>query len=217
MLLGRGIGSSATPPPPSGNLKAPGEPVSGQIGGLVNLTEGEKERLLNLAKAAVKARLTGDDTTEKEMPDMPVLKEKRGAFVTLKKKGQLRGCIGYIQAVKPLDQTIDEMARAAAFSDPRFPPVTKDELPHLSFEISVLTPLKEIENVDEIQVGVHGIYIVKGFHSGLLLPQVATEYGWDRKTFLEHTCYKAGLPSRAWQDKDTKIYIFSADIFCDSE
>jgi len=183
----------------------------------VNLTEGEKEHLLNLAKAAVKARLTGDDTMEKEMPGMPVLKEKRGAFVTLKKKGQLRGCIGYIQAVKPLGQTVDEMARAAAFNDPRFPPVTKDELPHLSFEISVLTPLKEIEHVDEIKVGVHGIYIVKGFHSGLLLPQVATEYGWDRKTFLEHTCYKAGLSPQAWQDQDTRIYIFSADIFCDSE
>jgi AmmeMemoRadiSam system protein A len=183
----------------------------------VNLTESEKEHLLNIAKTAVKTRLAGNDTREKKTPDMLVLKEKRGAFVTLKKRGQLRGCIGYIQAVKPLGQTIDEMAQAAAFSDPRFPSVTEEELPFLSFEISVLTPLKEIENVDEIEVGVHGIYIVKGFHSGLLLPQVATEYGWDRKTFLEHTCYKAGLSPRAWQDKDAKIYIFSADIFCDSE
>lgn len=170
-----------------------------------------------MAKEAVKTRLSGDDVSERTMPDVPVLKEKRGAFVTLKKKGQLRGCIGYIHALKPLGQTIYEMARAAAFGDPRFPPVTKEELPNLSFEISVLTPLKEIKDIEEIKVGVHGLYIIKGSHAGLLLPQVATEYGWDRHTFLEHTCYKAGLAPQAWQDKDAKIYIFSADIFCDSE
>jgi uncharacterized protein len=183
----------------------------------VKLTESEKEHLLNMAKAAVKMRLGGDDLPEFATDDIPVLKEKRGAFVTLKKKGQLRGCIGYIHALKPLGQTIDEMARAAAFSDPRFPPVTPDELPDLSFEISVLTPLKKIEDIEEIKVGIHGLYIVLGGRSGLLLPQVATEYGWDRKTFLEHTCYKAGLSPQAWQDKDAKIYIFSADIFHDSK
>ena len=105
------------------------------------------------------------------------------------------------------------MAVAAAFEDPRFSPVTADELKELDVEISVLTPFRKIENIEEIQVGVHGLYMKKGFYSGLLLPQVATEYHWDRKTFLEQTCRKAGLPSTAWQDKDIEIYIFSADIF----
>jgi AmmeMemoRadiSam system protein A len=97
--------------------------------------------------------------------------------------------------------------------DPRFSPVKEKELPELEIEISVLTPLKKITDVNEIQVGKHGIIIKKGMWSGLLLPQVATEYGWNRMTFLEHTCQKAGLPSNAWKEKDTEIYIFSADIF----
>ena len=105
------------------------------------------------------------------------------------------------------------MAEAAAFRDPRFGPVRESELSELEFEISVLTPLKKIKDVNEIQVGKHGIYLKRGWYSGLLLPQVATEYGWDRQTFLEHTCQKAGLPSNAWKEKDTEIYIFSADIF----
>ena len=145
--------------------------------------------------------------------DAPVLKENRGAFVTITKNGQLRGCIGYIEGRGPLHKTIEEMAEAAAFRDPRFRPVTEKELPDLEFEISVLTPLRRLTDVNEIEVGKHGIYIKKGWNSGLLLPQVATEYGWDRQTFLEHTCQKAGLPSNAWKDKNAEIYIFSADIF----
>jgi AmmeMemoRadiSam system protein A len=141
------------------------------------------------------------------------LKENRGAFVTLQKRGQLRGCIGYIEGHGPLHNTIKEMAEAAAFRDPRFSPVKEKELPELDIEISVLTPLKRIKDVNEIQVGTHGIYIKKGWSSGLLLPQVATEYGWDRQTFLEHTCQKAGLPPAGWKEKDAEIYIFSADIF----
>jgi hypothetical protein len=143
----------------------------------------------------------------------PTLKELRGAFVTLHKHGQLRGCIGHIVAHFPLAETISRMATAAAFEDPRFPPVTAEELKDLEIEISVLTPFQKISNVEEIQVGVHGIYMKKGFHSGLLLPQVATEYKWDRKTFLEQTCRKAGLPGDAWKAQDMEIYVFSADIF----
>jgi len=105
------------------------------------------------------------------------------------------------------------MAAAAAFQDPRFPPVTKKELKDLDIEISVLTPFEQITDVNKIEVGKHGIYMERGFYSGLLLPQVATEYGWGRETFLEHTCRKAGLPPDAWKDKETRIYIFSADIF----
>jgi AmmeMemoRadiSam system protein A len=109
------------------------------------------------------------------------------------------------------------MAMSAAFNDPRFSPLGREELKDLSIEISVLTPLKEIKDINEIEVGVHGIYIVKDFHSGLLLPQVATQYKWNRLTFLRETCHKAGLPSNAWADEDTRIHIFSADIFGEDE
>ena len=105
------------------------------------------------------------------------------------------------------------MAIAAAFQDPRFEPVRLDEIEELDIEISVLTPMKKIENIQEIEVGKHGLYMVNNTYHGLLLPQVATNYGWNKKTFLEHTCMKAGLPQDAWTDKNTEIYIFSADIF----
>jgi len=105
------------------------------------------------------------------------------------------------------------MAQAAAFNDPRFPPVREDELKSLDIEISALTPLKQIHDVGEIEVGRHGIYIVKGLRSGLLLPQVASEYKWDRTTFLEETCRKAGLRDDAWKDPDAQIFIFSAQVF----
>jgi AmmeMemoRadiSam system protein A len=141
------------------------------------------------------------------------LKEKRGAFVTIEKHGRLRGCIGYIQAVKPLHITIQEMAQAAALKDRRFPPVTPGELDDLELEISVLTPLKRIKDINEIEVGKHGIYIKSGYYSGLLLPQVATDYGWDRLTFLKQTCQKAGTDGDCWKKKETEIYVFSADIF----
>jgi hypothetical protein len=140
------------------------------------------------------------------------MKKKMGAFVTIKKHGQLRGCIGYIEAIKPLYTTVTEMAKAAAFDDPRFPPLRKQEMKDLTIEVSVLTPLREIQDTTNITVGRHGIYIVKGFHAGLLLPQVAIEHNWDRITFLEETCRKAGLPVSAWKDKGTKIYVFSAEI-----
>ncbi len=105
------------------------------------------------------------------------------------------------------------MAAAAAFDDTRFSPLSAGELKDLDLEISVLTPLQRVEEVKEIEVGKHGLYIKKGFYAGLLLPQVATEYNWDRVTFLEETCRKAGLPKNAWKEKGTEIYMFSADIF----
>ena len=107
------------------------------------------------------------------------------------------------------------MAVAAAFHDPRFPSLRAEEIQQLTFEISVLSPLKRIADVNDIEVGRHGLYIIRGYNSGLLLPQVATEYKWDRETFLEETCHKAGLPPDAWKDKETEIYIFSADYFGD--
>ncbi len=182
--------------------------------GKMELSDQEKKTLLEIAKRAIFAK-AGNKEMPKLTMDMPILKEKRGVFVTLKKRGHLRGCIGYIKAVKPLGDTVQEMAVAAAFHDPRFPSVKGDEIRDLSFEISVLSPLQKIKSVDEIEVGVHGLYIVRGYNSGLLLPQVAIEYGWDRETFLKETCYKAGLPPKAWKDKETEIYIFSADYFND--
>jgi AmmeMemoRadiSam system protein B/AmmeMemoRadiSam system protein A len=183
-----------------------------KVGVDLGLNEEEKKTLHHIARAVIENKARGKAVPEFKI-ESPVLKENRGAFVTIHKKGQLRGCIGYIEGHGPLHKTIEEMAEAAAFRDPRFTPVKEKELPELEFEISVLTPLKRIKDVNEIQVGKHGIYIKKGWYSGLLLPQVATEYGWDRMTFLEHTCQKAGLPPNAWKEKDTEIYIFSADIF----
>ncbi len=183
-----------------------------KVGVDLGLSEGDKKTLHQIAKAVIENKTKGKPVPEFKI-DSPVLKENRGAFVSLHKKGQLRGCIGYIEGKGPLHKTIEEMADAAAFRDPRFSPVTEKELPEIDIEISVLTPLKRIVDINEIEVGKHGIYIKKEWYSGLLLPQVATEYGWDRKTFLENTCRKAGLPSSAWKEKDVEIYIFSADIF----
>jgi AmmeMemoRadiSam system protein A len=183
-----------------------------KVGIDLGLNEEEKKTLHHIAKTVIENKVKGKPAPDFKI-ESPILEENRGAFVTLHKKGELRGCIGYIEGHGPLYKTIEEMAEAAAFRDPRFTPVKEKELPELELEISVLTPLKKIKEVNEIQVGKHGIYIKKGWFSGLLLPQVATEYGWDHLTFLEHTCQKAGLPSNAWKEKDTEIYIFSADIF----
>ena len=172
----------------------------------------EKRILHRIARRAIEDVARGKPVPEFTV-DSQALKEMKGVFVTLKKRGQLRGCIGYTKGVKPLYKIVGEMAAAAAFHDPRFNPVTEAELSDLEIEISVLTPMKRIKDVEEIEVGKHGILIERGFHSGLLLPQVATEYGWDRTTFLEHTCLKAGLSKDAWKNEDTRICTFSAEVF----
>ncbi len=175
----------------------------------------EQKELLTMAKETVERKVRGEPLPKYE-PKARTLKEERGVFVTLRKSGRLRGCIGYIRAIKPLYLAVPDMAVAASTGDPRFPPVTEEELPELDLEISVLSPLKRVEDPNQIEVGRHGIYIVKGPYSGLLLPQVATEYGWDRMTFLEETCHKAGLPSDGWKE-DAQIYTFSAQIFSEHE
>jgi AmmeMemoRadiSam system protein A len=175
-------------------------------------TKEEKISLHKLARGAIEHRLLGKPMPSRE-GESARLAEKSGAFVTLKTRGQLRGCIGYTQALRPLSETVIEMAQAAAFQDPRFPPLSRQELDTLDIEISALTPQRLIQDINEIQVGKHGLYIERGGYGGLLLPQVATEYGWDTLTFLEHTCQKAGLPKDAWKDKKTRIYVFSAEIF----
>ena len=184
----------------------------GKVGVDLGLSEEEKRTLHEIARTVIWNKASG-----KKVPAFQIkskwLKEPRGAFVSIHKGGALRGCIGNIRGIKPLYKSVETMAEAAALDDPRFPPVTEKELKDLDIEISVLTPFKQIDNINEIEVGKHGLFIEKGFFSGLLLPQVATEYGWDRETFLEQTCRKAGLPPHAWKEKDAKIYIFSADIF----
>jgi len=177
----------------------------------VPLTEDEKKTLHQIARAAIEKQL--GNKTDPPKTASKTLKEKRGAFVSLHSHDRLRGCIGYVHGVKPLADTISDMAVAAAFQDPRFSPVKKDELPDLDIEISVLTPMRKIDDINEIEVGKHGLMMIKGACSGLLLPQVATQYHWDRDTFLAQTCNKAGLPSNAWQDRNTEIYIFSAQVF----
>ena len=175
------------------------------------LADDEKQALLRIARASIQAELAGKKPPV--VKGQGTLEEKRGAFVSLKKRGRLRGCIGFIEAKKPLARTVEEMAVAAAFHDPRFEPVRREELKDLKLEISVLTPLRKVGDVGEIEVGTHGLYIRNGSRAGLLLPQVATEYGWDGDTFLKETCRKAGLAPDAWRDPETEIYLFSADVF----
>lgn len=168
--------------------------------------------LIELAENTIRAVVQKQTLPEPE--EIPAIcREKRGAFVTIEKNGQLRGCIGYILPMYPLYKTVIDVAQSAALRDPRFDPVTPQELPDLSVEVSVLTVPQKIKDVNIIQVGKHGLIIKQGYYQGLLLPQVATEYGWDRDTFLEHTCLKAGLPRDAWQDQRTEIQIFSAQVF----
>jgi len=180
------------------------------------LNKEEKQKLLAIAKASIIEAVTGEKQPETGVTEAR-LKENCGAFVTIKKHGQLRGCIGYIIAAKPLHETVKDVARSAAINDSRFSPLSKEELGEIQLEISALTPLKRISDVKEIEVGKHGLYMKQGFYSGLLLPQVATEYGWDKETFLQHTCRKAGLGINAWQEPSTEIYIFSAEVFGERE
>jgi hypothetical protein len=172
----------------------------------------EKKELLAMARQTVTGLALG-----RPLPPVQSQSEglnfARGAFVTLHKRGSLRGCIGNFMAEGTLAETVREMATAAANSDPRFSPVRAAELPELDLEISVLSPLKECRDVSQIQVGVHGIYIISPRGRGVLLPQVATDQGWDRDTFLDHTCLKAGLQPGCWRDPQTKILIFSAQVF----
>jgi AmmeMemoRadiSam system protein A len=176
------------------------------------LTESEQQQLLRVARQALEAGVRNGRLPEAEA-FTGALAEKRGAFVTLHKAGRLRGCIGYIEALKPLHQTIAECAIAAALRDPRFDPVEPEELPALHLEISVLSPFEEI-SPEKIEVGCHGLMISQGWQRGLLLPQVATEWKWDREQFLEETCLKAGLPVDAWKS-GARIQAFTAQVFAE--
>lgn len=183
------------------------------------ITQEEGEFLVKLARKSIESYIR-----DKKLIDIPLdtpdtLKEERGAFVTLNSKGQLRGCIGYTEPVKPLVNVILEVALSAAIQDPRFPPVTPDELDDIEVEVSVLTrpELIEVDNPgeypDKIEVSTDGLVVEKNFIKGLLLPQVPVEWQWDVEEFLSNTCMKAGLTPDCWLDPETKIYKFQSQIF----
>ncbi len=173
----------------------------------------ERRLLLRLAHEIIEAALDGRevDTT----PPTDHLAQPRGAFTTLHLAGQLRGCVGYVMPVHPLYRTVAETALAAAFHDTRFYPVRQEEAPQLEIEISVLSLLQPIE-VDDIEIGRHGLVVTFGSRRGLLLPQVPVEHHWDVKTFLEETCHKAGLPPDAWE-RGATLEAFTAEVFGDED
>jgi len=176
----------------------------------------EREFLLNLTRRVIKESADGNNY-QSDQYFTENLKNEFGVFVTLHKSGELRGCTGFIEGFKPLQDAVIEMAKSAAFNDPRFSPVIEDEVDDLEIEISVLSPIRAIDNIDEIEIGKHGLIIEQGFCKGLLLPQVATENNWDKNTFLQHTCRKAGLNPEAWHERNTNISIFSAEIFSEKD
>ncbi len=175
------------------------------------LSRDEQRTLIKIAKASIEAVLSGNDIPAFDIPEGK-LTEPGAAFVTLEKQHNLRGCIGYTEPIKSLHECVSDCAISAAFRDPRFPPLAPEEYPDITVEISVLTPLEPVDDVSEIVVGRDGLMISLHGRRGLLLPQVATENGWDREEFLANTCRKAGLPENAWKE-GAKIEKFSAFIF----
>ena len=184
------------------------------------LTEEEGKEGLRLARQAIEKHLSENRRLKAEEVHVPAsFEEDRGVFVTLNKHGDLRGCIGYPYPVFKLKDAIIDAAISAAVSDPRFPPVTKEEFEDIVIELTILTTpqvLKAAKPKDlpkQIEIGRHGLIVKKGMYQGLLLPQVATEYEWSAEEFLCQTCWKAGLPQDAWLDKDTEVSTFEGQIF----
>jgi AmmeMemoRadiSam system protein A len=178
----------------------------------LQLNTEQKKTLIDIVKKTIAAAVNNKSIPDFKISDA-VLNLKCGAFVTIHKNGNLRGCIGHIIGTMALYRTIAKMAVEAALHDPRFGPVTPGELGDIDIEISVLSPFEKIKDTNEIEVGLHGLFIKNGYYQGLLLPQVATEYNWDVKQFLEHTCQKAGLPRDCYKEKNCEIFIFSATVF----
>ena len=176
------------------------------------LNREEREKLLLVARETITDLVKGNKPA-KHRPEPEGLGFERGAFVTIHSRGSLRGCIGNFISEGPLVEMVERMAVAAASQDPRFHPVRPEELDVIDLEISVLSPLEETDDPEAIEVGTHGIYLISPRGRGVLLPQVATEYGWDRETFLDQTCVKAGLRPGCWKDPETKILVFSAQVF----
>ena len=176
------------------------------------LTEEERGTLLRAAREAIACELEGRRAPNDEGL-RPTLTEQRGAFVTLHKHGKLRGCIGYVEPIKSLLTTVQEVAAKSALEDPRFPPLTAEELDDVRIEISILSVPERVYDLETIEVGKHGLMLELAGRRGLLLPQVATEYGWDREAFLQNTALKAGLPADAWKNPGIAVYRFLAEVF----
>jgi hypothetical protein len=177
------------------------------------LTESQKSALLALARRSIVAQVTGRLEAQEPPLELP---DSSGVFVTIKRRGQLRGCLGTLQCRRGVAGEVVRCAADAASQDPRFPPVSPDEIHELSVEVSVLAPLEEIDPADPsaIAIGQHGLVVEQGVRRGLLLPQVATEWGWTVEQFLRQTCVKAGLRGDAWQN-GARIYRFDAEVFGD--
>ena len=181
------------------------------------LTAEERAELLSVARRALEEHFAGCGPFRPE-PESPTLRERRGAFVTLHRGqgGDLRGCVGMMRADESLARTVARMAVAAGTEDGRFDSVTSEELPELHIEISALGPMRPIRP-DDVEVGRHGLLISHDGRRGVLLPQVPVEHGWDRETFLDHTCLKAGLPPGTWKQEDVELLAFTAEVFGEEE
>jgi uncharacterized protein len=178
-------------------------------------SEGERAFLLDLARETILAAIE-DRPVAQQAPPPGVLHEPGGAFVSLHHGGELRGCIGTFTRDRPLHAVVREMAAAAAFEDPRFPPIEASEVALLDLEISILSDLRRTA-AESVVPGFHGLSIVLSGRKGVFLPQIATEAGWDRETLLEQTCLKAGLPADAWRDPAVEISVFTAEVFGDKD
>ena len=182
----------------------------------MDLTNEEKCTLLKIARSAIVSTLES-----KAQPSLKfqseALNRRSGVFVTLRIGEDLRGCIGYVEPLFPLARATQDVAVKAAMEDPRFMPITLTELEKITIEISVLSPLSEVQDVEKIEIGMHGLVIDAGYRRGLLLPQVATEYHWDSKQFLKQVALKAGLPSDAWKQEEIKLFTFTVEKFEESE
>lgn len=179
------------------------------------LASSEKKFLLEVARRTLLYAVERREAVE-NLPENEILQRPGGAFVTLRCRGRLRGCIGQFASRDPLIEVVRYCARAAALEDPRFEPVRAEELAGLELEISVLSAAQEIL-FEEIEIGRHGLIVARGWQRGVLLPQVAAEYRWTVERFLEETCAKAGLERDAWKDPATRVHAFTAEVFCESE
>ncbi len=180
------------------------------------MSPDESRRLLDYARACVEAAARGDAAPP--VPRLPALAERRGCFVTLKRGGRLRGCIGRIETDEPLSSTIPAMAAAAALEDPRFSPVSPEECSHLDIEISILTPPRAVADISAVRPGTDGIIVSRGSRRGCYLPQVALETGWNARQLVRSCCSeKAGLPEDAVERGLARIEVFQAEVVSDSE
>jgi AmmeMemoRadiSam system protein A len=177
------------------------------------LTPLERGALLGLARAAIRHRMGLGPAPE--IPERGALGEPRGAFVTLHRGGELRGCIGRFDPAGSLARTVADVAVSAAFEDPRFPPLEPGELEDLRVHVSALGPRRPFAGPESLRIGVDGLVVRQGWHRGTLLPVVAVEQGWDAATFLKHVCLKAGLRADAWRDPTTTVETFEAEAFGD--